>query len=70
MVNFSKNWNNKLDWGIIPTWRLYTSEKLEYYNKGIGGKHIIELNNKRYCGAYLWQVTHPTKLKEIPDYVT
>lgn len=69
MVNFSKNWNNKLDWGIIPTWRLHTPERLEYYKKGIGGKHIIKLIGKQYCRAYLWQVTPPTRLKDIPNYM-
>lgn len=56
MVNFSKNWNNKLSWGIIPTVRLYTQEKFEYYKQQIGKAMPIMLNREKICKGSLYLI--------------
>jgi len=68
MVNFSKNWNNKLDWGIIPTWRLHSQDKYFYYEKLQHKLQNININGKIIHQAYLWDLK-VMKLNEIPDYM-
>lgn len=68
MVNFSKNWNNKLDWGLISTVRLYTVPKILYYEKIQGQPTQIQLNNKKLHNGYLWIIKRML-LKNIPYFV-
>ncbi len=69
MVDFYKNWNGKLDWGIIPTIRFYTVDKYIYYLDKIGYPLPINLKGKKHCIGYLWQVKK-LLLKNIPSYFT
>lgn len=68
MVNFSKNWNKKLDWGLIPTVRLYSVDKLLYYQGIKDYPTQIQLNNKKIHTGYLW-IIKKMKLKNIPHYI-
>ena len=68
MVNFNRNWNGKLDWGIIPTVRLFTVDKYFYYH-GIKGKPTkVQLNNRTLHTAYPWMIKRAL-LKNIPHYI-
>lgn len=68
MVNFSKNWAGKLDWGIFTTVRLDEEDKYYYYFDRKGQKLPIEINYKKIGEAWLWDVQR-RKLKNIPDWL-
>ena len=68
MVNFSKDWNGKLSWGLIPTVRLFTVPKLIYYQDIKGQPTQIQLNSKKIHNGYLW-ILKRMLLKNIPSFV-
>ena len=67
-MKFSKNWNNKLSWGIFTTVRLWTPDKEIYYKSLKGRLNNIVLKNEFHSRAYLW-LLKKMLLKDIPDYV-
>jgi len=66
MVNFTKNWNNKLNCDIFTTIRKHTKEKERFYNKQIGQYQNVNLSKKIYCKAklILVMITTPSKIEE------
>ena len=68
MVNFSKNWNKKLDCDIFTTIRKHIPAKEVYYRKKIGDVSRVMLNKELKVNAKLLQV-HVKKLKDIDPVV-
>ncbi len=64
MVNFSKNWNKKLDCDIFTTIRKHIPAKEVYYRKKIGAVTRVTLNKELKVNARLLQVD-VRKLKDI-----
>lgn len=52
-IQFSHNWNNKLDNNIFTTIRKWTPEKEDFYDRKIGHIFEVQLKNKRYGDAEL-----------------
>jgi len=54
-INFSKNWNKKLDCDFFTTIR--NVEKASYYQLRVKEKFEVRVNRKRYCDAILKDAT-------------
>lgn len=64
-INFSFNWNNKLNNSIFSTIRCYSKEKEYYYKNLLNKPFIVLLKNKKFIIASLESVEVFT-LNEIP----
>jgi hypothetical protein len=47
-VNFSENWNGKLDYPVFSTIRLHNERKLKRYYRNLFRPVVIKLNNQIY----------------------
>lgn len=70
MLNFSMNWNGKLDWKMFTTIRLWTADKLIYYKRVKNEEKPIpiSINKKVYCHGYLFGI-RVMPLNKIPEYI-
>lgn len=67
VINFDKNYNNKLDNIMFTTIRKYTEEKRKKYNRDTGCEFNITLKDKQYTVAMLEGIVFIGKLFEIPQ---
>ena len=69
-INFSKNWNKKLDCDYFTTIRLYTKEKIDYYVEHYENGTLwgVNLKENLFCHAKLVDL-EVRLLKDIPAWM-
>ena len=63
-IDFSQNWNKKLDNDVFTTIRKAKSEK--YYSRRLGSEFAINLNSNFKTNCLLYSCRYYSKLRDIP----